>query len=75
MGGGRWALEGTAALNPDVEVLGTRRDLAEYLTTLHPARATGHPGVRLRGGEREISRFLDAIAAFPQPPQGSTPSD
>lgn len=68
--GGRWALEDAADPNPDVELLGTRRDLADYLTTLHPARAAGHPGVRLRGGEQEIGRFLSAIAGFPQPPRG-----
>jgi DNA-binding HxlR family transcriptional regulator len=72
--GGRWALEAAAVQNPDVKVLGTRRDLADYLTTLHPARVAGHPGVRVQGSEREISRFLGAIATFRQPPRGSAPS-
>ena len=70
---GRWAVQDDAVPNPDVELLGTRRDLADYLATPHPARTAGHPGVRLQGSELEISRFLAAITAFPQLPRASVP--
>ncbi|MCM3882307.1 helix-turn-helix domain-containing protein [Frankia sp. R82] len=62
---GRWSLVAQAASDPDVELLGTRRDLALYLATRPQARAAGHPGVTMRGDEREIGRFLDALAVFP----------
>lgn len=62
---GRWTVRDGAIADPDVELSGTRRDLAGYLTTPSGARAAGRPGVRVQGSEREVSRFLGAIAAFP----------
>lgn len=62
---GRWTLQDGAIADPNVELSGTRRDLAGYLTTPPSTRAAGRPGVRVRGSEREIGRFLGAIAAFP----------
>ncbi|ONH24083.1 winged helix-turn-helix transcriptional regulator [Pseudofrankia asymbiotica] len=62
---GRWTLDEVAAPHPDVELLGTRRDLADYFATSPAARTAGRPGVRLQGSDKEIGRFLGAIAAFP----------
>ncbi|MBL7494016.1 helix-turn-helix transcriptional regulator [Frankia sp. AgB1.9] len=70
---GRWTLTSGAGPNPDVELIGDRRDLAAYFATLHPARTVGHPGVRVQGSDREIGRFLDAIAAFPRLPPVAAP--
>ncbi|MDT3443025.1 MULTISPECIES: helix-turn-helix domain-containing protein [unclassified Pseudofrankia] len=72
--GGWWTLEARADPDPDVELLGTRRDLANYFATVPATRATGHPGVRVEGHEREISRFLGAVAAFPPLPRAAAPS-
>jgi DNA-binding HxlR family transcriptional regulator len=63
---GRWTVRDGATADPDVELSGTRRDLAAYLTTPHNTRTAGRPGVRVQGSEQEISRFLSAIAAFPR---------
>jgi DNA-binding HxlR family transcriptional regulator len=67
--GGRWTVTDGAAADPDVEVSGTRRDLAGYLTTPPGARVASRPGVLVQGSDREISRFLRAIAAFPPQPR------
>lgn len=72
--GGRWTLDARAEPNPDVELLGTRRDLANYFATLPSTRAAGHPGVRVQGSEQEISRFLAAIAVFPPLSRAVAPS-
>lgn len=65
---GRWSVQPGATEHPDVEVLGSRRSLADYFTTPHSARTARHTDVRLAGSQQEITRFLAAISAFPPQP-------
>ena len=59
-------MDSEVAGKADLEVIGTRRGLAEYFTTPAQLRDASYPGIELMGGEAEISRFRKAIAVFPQ---------
>jgi len=63
---GKWTVDTAVAANADLEVIGSRRSLAEYLTTTPRMRSASYPGIELKGSDAEISRFLKAIAVFPQ---------
>ena len=63
---GKWTFEIGASDEADLEIIGSRRSLAEFLTTPAGMRSAAHPGIEFDGSEAEISRFLGAISAFPQ---------